>query len=122
LLVHGAGGLITFCFAFFYVFFLVCDENIFYVLKTSAGENEENFLAAFRVFLFSFFGVSTLRWILAMEKESLCFQFRLPPSKFQIPKPDKPEKCLRCAKMPKMMVSLQASPSATTRQVAPSLL
>jgi hypothetical protein len=109
----------------FYVFFLVCDENIFYVLKTSAGENEENFLAAFRVFLFGFFGVPTLRWILAMEKESLCFQIRLPHSKFQIPKPDKLEKCLkclRCAKMPKIMVSLQASPSATTRQVAPSLL
>jgi hypothetical protein len=85
LLVHGVGGLITFYFTFFYVFFLVCDENIFYVLKTSAGENEENFLAAFRVFLFGFFGVSTLRWILAMEKESLCFQFRIPHS--EIPKP-----------------------------------
>jgi hypothetical protein len=34
--------------------------------------------------------------------------------------PDKPEKCLKCAKMPKIMVSLQASPSASTRQVAPS--
>jgi hypothetical protein len=38
------------------------------------------------------------------------------------PNPDEPEKCLKCAKMPKIMVSLQASPSATTRQVAPSLL
>ena len=42
-----------------------------------------------------------------------------------VPNPDKPEKCLKClkcAKMPKIMASLQASPSATTRQVAPSLL
>jgi hypothetical protein len=123
LLVHGAGGLIIFCFANFYFFFLVCYENIFYVSKTSAGENKESFLAAFRVFLFAFFGGSTLRRILAMKKG--INPLLIPPSKFQIPKPDKPEKCLkclRCAKMPKIMVSLQASPSATTRQVAPSLL
>ena len=44
------------------------------------------------------------------------------PELSKMPNPDKPGKCLKCAKMPKIVVSLQASPSATTRQVAPSLL